>query len=385
MFVGVGASRVRDLFKKAKENAPCIVFIDEIDAVGRQRGAGIGGGNDEREQTLNQLLTEMDGFEGNTGIIIIAATNRPDVLDSALLRPGRFDRQITVDLPDRKGRLKILEVHARNKRLSDEVSLEAIALRTPGFSGAELANLLNEAAILTARRRKDAIGTLEIDDAIDRVSIGLPKNPLLDSTRKRMTAYHEIGHALLTTILEHGDPLNKVTIIPRSGGIEGFSQTLPSEEIIDSGLYTRAWMLDRIKMILGGRAVEVEVFGEDAIDAGAANDIGKVTQIARQMVTMFGMSDLGMVAFEGNNEEVFLGRNLMPRSEHSEELASRIDQKVREIVLFCYAEARRLLRENRPLVDRLVEVLMDKETIDGEEFRQLVEEYKKSQSTVSAQ
>ncbi|HTL90510.1 MAG TPA: ATP-dependent zinc metalloprotease FtsH, partial [Leptolyngbya sp.] len=383
MFVGVGASRVRDLFKKAKENAPCIVFIDEIDAVGRQRGTGIGGGNDEREQTLNQLLTEMDGFEGNAGIIVIAATNRPDVLDSALLRPGRFDRQISVDLPDRKGRLKILEVHARNKKLAKEVDLEKIARQTPGFSGAELSNLLNEAAILTARRRKDAVTMLEIDDAIDRVSIGLAKNPLLDSTRKRMTAYHEIGHALLTTLLDNADPLNKVTIIPRSGGIEGFSQTVPNEETIDSGLYTRAWMLDRIKVILGGRAVEAEVFGEDAIDAGAASDIGKVTQIARQMVTMFGMSDLGPVALESANDEVFLGRNMMPRSEHSEELASKIDQKVREIAKYCYAEARRLLRDNRPLVDRLVDVLIDQETIEGDQFRAIVEEYRQSISTAS--
>lgn len=378
MFVGVGASRVRDLFKKAKENAPCIVFIDEIDAVGRQRGAGIGGGNDEREQTLNQLLTEMDGFEGNAGIIIIAATNRPDVLDSALLRPGRFDRQISVDLPDRKGRLKILEVHARNKKLAEEVDLEKIARQTPGFSGAELANLLNEAAILTARRRKDAVTMLEIDDAIDRVSIGLTKNPLLDSNRKRMTAYHEIGHALLTTVLENADPLNKVTIIPRAGGIEGFSQTIPNEETIDSGLYTRAWMLDRIKVILGGRAVEAEVYGEDAIDTGAASDIGKVTQIARQMVTIFGMSDLGPVALESMGDEVFLGRNLMPRSEHSEELASQIDTKVREIAKYCYTEARRLIRENRPLVDRLVDVLLEQETIEGEQFRKIVEEYRQS-------
>lgn len=383
MFVGVGASRVRDLFEQAKANAPCIVFIDEIDAVGRQRGAGLGGGNDEREQTLNQLLTEMDGFEGNAGIIIIAATNRPDVLDSALLRPGRFDRQISVDLPDRKGRLKILEVHARNKKLADEVDLEKIARQTPGFSGAELANLLNEAAILTARRRKDAVTMLEIDDAIDRVSIGLSKNPLLDSNRKRMTAYHEIGHALLTTILENADPLNKVTIIPRAGGIEGFSQTIPNEETIDSGLYTRAWMLDRIKVILGGRAVEAEVYGEDAIDTGAASDIGKVTQIARQMVTIFGMSDLGSVAFESMGDEVFLGRNLMPRSEYSEELASQIDTKVREIAKFCYAEARRLVSENRPLVDRLVDVLLEQETIEGDQFRKIVEEYRQSIPTAN--
>lgn len=383
MFVGVGASRVRDLFKKAKENAPCIIFIDEIDAVGRQRGAGIGGGNDEREQTLNQLLTEMDGFEGNAGIIIIAATNRPDVLDSALLRPGRFDRQVSVDLPSYRGRLTILEVHARNKKLSEDVSLEAVARRTPGFSGAELANLLNEAAILTARRRKDAITMLEVDDAIDRVSIGLPMNPLLDSTRKRTTAYHEIGHALLTTILKHADPLSKVTIIPRSGGIEGVAQTMPNEETIDSGLYTRSWILDRITVALGGRAVEAEVFGEDAIDTGAASDIRMVTQLARQMVTMFGMSDLGPVALESAGEEVFLGRNLMPRSEVSEEMASKIDQQVREIAKHCYAEARRLLRENRPLIDRLVDVLIEQETIDGEQFRKLVEEYRQSQSAAS--
>jgi cell division protease FtsH len=260
MFVGVGASRVRDLFKKAKETAPCIIFIDEIDAVGRQRGAGIGGGNDEREQTLNQLLTEMDGFEGNTGIIIIAATNRPDVLDTALLRPGRFDRQVIVDLPGYNGRLGILKVHARNKKLSDDVSLEAIARRTPGFSGADLANLLNEAAILTARRRKESISLLEIDDAVDRITIGLALTPLLDSKKKRLIAYHEIGHALLMTLLENSDPLNKVTIIPRSGGVGGFAQQVFNEEMVDSGLYTRSWLVDQITIALGGRASEEVIF-----------------------------------------------------------------------------------------------------------------------------
>jgi cell division protease FtsH len=375
MFVGVGASRVRDLFKKAKENAPCIVFIDEIDAVGRQRGAGIGGGNDEREQTLNQLLTEMDGFEGNTGIIIIAATNRPDVLDYALLRPGRFDRQVTVDLPTFKGRLRILEVHARNKKLAPEVSLEAVARRTPGFSGADLANLLNEAAILTARRRKDAITPLEVDDAIDRVSIGLMRNPLLDSIRKRMTAYHEVGHALLTTLLKNADPLNKVTIIPRSGGIEGFTQTLPNEETIDSGLYTRSWILDEITVSLGGRAAEAEVFGEDQIDTGAGSDIRRVTRLARHMVTLYGMSDLGPVALESVGDEVFLGRNLMPRSECSEELAAKIDQQVRQIAMHCYQEARQMIRNNRELVDRLVDILLEQETVEGDQFRQVVAEY----------
>lgn len=375
MFVGVGASRVRDLFKKAKENAPCIVFIDEIDAVGRQRGAGIGGGNDEREQTLNQLLTEMDGFEGNTGIIIIAATNRPDVLDSALLRPGRFDRQVTVDLPSYNGRLGILEVHARNKKLEPEVSLEAIARRTPGFSGADLSNLLNEAAILTARRRKDAISMLEIDDAIDRVTIGLTLTPLLDSKKKRLIAYHEVGHALLMTMLKNSDPLNKVTIIPRSGGVGGFAQQSFNEEMIDSGLYTKGWLTDRITIALGGRAAEEVVFGNAEVTAGASSDIKAVAELAREMVTRYGMSELGLVALESSGSEVFLGRGLMPRSEYSEEVATRVDQQVRAIAVHCYEAACRLIRENRPLVDRLVELLLEQETIEGDQFRQIVEEY----------
>jgi cell division protease FtsH len=374
MFVGVGASRVRDLFKKAKENAPCIIFIDEIDAVGRQRGAGIGGGNDEREQTLNQLLTEMDGFEGNTGIIIIAATNRPDVLDSALLRPGRFDRQVMVDLPTFKGRLGILEVHARNKKLDPEVSMEAIARRTPGFSGAELANMLNEAAILTARRRKDAITGLEIDDAIDRVTIGLTLTPLLDSKKKRLIAYHEVGHALLMTLLPHTNPLDKVTIIPRSGGIGGFAKPLLSGE--DMRIDSRSEIVDRITVSLGGRAAEEEVFGHDEVTDGAAGDVRSVASIARQMVTLYGMSDLGPIALEGGGGEVFLGRDLMNQSsECSEEMATKIDRQIREIVFRCHAEARRLIKENRALVDRLAEVLLDQETIEGDQFRQLVAEY----------
>ncbi|WP_317135021.1 ATP-dependent zinc metalloprotease FtsH [Leptolyngbya sp. BL0902] len=375
MFVGVGASRVRDLFRKAKDNAPCIVFIDEIDAVGRQRGAGIGGGNDEREQTLNQLLTEMDGFEGNSGIIVIAATNRVDVLDTALLRPGRFDRQVVVDLPTYSGRLSILEVHARNKKIEPEVSLEAVARRTPGFSGAELANLLNEAAILTARRRKEAVTMQEIEDAIDRITIGLSLTPLLDSSRKRMTAYHEVGHALLTTLLTHSDELNKVTIIPRSGGIEGFTQSLPNEDIIDSGLYTRNWIVDRITVALGGFAAEAEVFGDDETSTGASGDIQQVTNLARQMVTLYGMTDLGPVALESMDNQVFLGRNLMPRSEVSEEMASKIDAKVREIALTCLTRARQLLRDNRVLMDNLVDLLMERETIDGDEFRQIVSQH----------
>lgn len=376
MFVGVGASRVRDLFRKAKEHAPCIVFIDEIDAVGRQRGAGIGGGNDEREQTLNQLLTEMDGFEGNNGVIIIAATNRPDVLDTALLRPGRFDRQVTVDLPSFKGRLGILQVHARNKKLAPEVSLETIARRTPGFSGADLANLLNEAAILTARRRKDAIANLEINDAIDRVTIGLKLNPLLDSKKKWMTAYHEVGHALVATLIKNADPVEKVTIIPRSGGVEGFTSFTLDDEMLDTeGLRSRSLLLNRITIALGGRAAEAEIYGEDEIDTGAGSDIRKVTNLAREMVTLYGMSDLGPVALESPNNEVFLGRDWMARAEYSEEMAAKIDRQVREIALHCYEEARRIIRENRALVDRLVEALLDKETIEGDEFRQIVAQY----------
>ncbi|NMG09828.1 ATP-dependent zinc metalloprotease FtsH [Brasilonema sp. UFV-L1] len=375
MFVGVGASRVRDLFKKAKENAPCLIFIDEIDAVGRQRGAGIGGGNDEREQTLNQLLTEMDGFEGNTGIIIIAATNRPDVLDTALLRPGRFDRQVIVDAPDRKGRLEILKVHARNKKVDPSVSLEVIARRTPGFTGADLANLLNEAAILTARRRKEAITQLEIDDAIDRLTIGLTLNPLLDSKKKRLIAYHEVGHALLSTLLENADPLNKVTIIPRSGGVGGFSQQILNEEMIDSGLYTKAWLHDNITMTLGGKAAEVEVFGESEVTGGASNDLKVVTNLARKMVTMYGMSELGLVALESQSSDVFLGRDWMNRSEYSEEMATKIDRQVRAMAVSCYKEARRIINENRALVDRLVDLLVEQETIEGEQFRKIVAEY----------
>ncbi|NET00461.1 MAG: ATP-dependent zinc metalloprotease FtsH [Sphaerospermopsis sp. SIO1G2] len=375
MFVGVGASRVRDLFKKAKDNAPCLIFIDEIDAVGRQRGVGIGGGNDEREQTLNQLLTEMDGFEGNTGIIIIAATNRPDVLDSALLRPGRFDRQVIVDVPDRKGRLSILQVHAQNKTIDPSVSLEVVARRTPGFTGADLANLLNEAAILTARRRKEAITQLEIEDAIDRLTIGMTLNPLMDTKKKRLIAYHEVGHALLATLLPHSDPLNKVTIIPRSGGIGGFSQQIYNEDMVDSGLYTRAWIKDQITMTLGGKAAEVEVFGESEATGGASSDLKAVTNLARKMVTMYGMSDLGLVALEENND-AYLGRDWMNnKSEYSEEMAIKIDYKVREIALSSYLEARQIIKENRYTVDRLVELLIEQETVEGEQFRKIVSEY----------
>ena len=370
MFVGVGASRVRDLFKKAKDNAPCIIFIDEIDAVGRQRGAGIGGGNDEREQTLNQLLTEMDGFEGNTGIIIIAATNRPDVLDSALLRPGRFDRQVTVDAPDIKGRLEILEVHSRNKKLDPSVSLDAIARRTPGFTGADLANLLNEAAILTARRRKDAITILEIDDAVDRVVAGMEGAALVDSKNKRLIAYHEVGHALVGTLIKDHDPVQKVTLIPRGQAL-GLTWFTPNEE---QGLISRSQILARIMAALGGRAAEEIVFGKAEVTTGAGNDLEQVTNMARQMVTRFGMSDLGPLSLETQQGEVFLGRDWGNKSEYSEEISSRIDSQVRGIISSCYIKAKGILQENRIILERLVDLLAEQETIDGDLFRKIVEE-----------
>ncbi len=370
MFVGVGASRVRDLFKKAKDNAPCLIFIDEIDAVGRQRGAGIGGGNDEREQTLNQLLTEMDGFEGNTGIIIIAATNRPDVLDAALLRPGRFDRQVIVDAPDLKGRLEILKVHARNKKIDPSVSLEAIARRTPGFTGADLANLLNEAAILTARRRKEAITLLEIDAAVDRVVAGMEGTALVDSKSKRLIAYHEVGHALVGTLIKDHEPVQKVTLIPRGQAL-GLTWFTPNEE---QGLVSRSQLKARITATLAGRAAEEIVFGKPEVTTGAGNDLQQVTNMARQMVTRFGMSNLGPLSLENQSQEVFLGRDWMNKSEYSEEIAAKIDSQVREIINQCYQISKKLLQDNRKVLERLVDLLSDEETIDGELFRKIVAE-----------
>ncbi|MEL6816036.1 MAG: AAA family ATPase, partial [Cyanobacteria bacterium J06598_3] len=370
-FVGVGASRVRDLFKKAKENAPCIIFIDEIDAVGRSRGAGIGGGNDEREQTLNQLLTEMDGFEGNTGIIVIAATNRADVLDSALLRPGRFDRQVQVDPPDIKGRREVLEVHARNKKVADEVSMDAIARRTPGFTGADLANLLNEAAILTARRRKEAVTMTEIDDSIDRVVAGMEGTPLTDGKSKRLIAYHEVGHAIIGTLVKDHDPVQKVTLIPR-GQAQGLTWFTPSE---DQMLISRGQLKARIMGALGGRAAEDVIFGDSEITTGAGNDLQQLTGMARQMVTRFGMSDLGQLALETEQGPAFVGGGWGGRNEYSEEIASRIDSAVREIVQKCYEDTCNIIRDNRDVVDRVVDLLIEKESIDGDEFREIVGEY----------
>ena len=371
MFVGVGASRVRDLFKKAKENSPCLIFIDEIDAVGRQRGAGIGGGNDEREQTLNQLLTEMDGFEGNNGIIIIAATNRPDVLDSALMRPGRFDRQVMVDAPDIKGRLSILKVHSKNKKLSPNLSLENIARRTPGFTGADLANLLNEAAILTARRRKDSITITEVDDAVDRIIAGMEGQPLTDGKSKRLIAYHEVGHELVGTLVKDHDPVQKVTVIPR-GQAKGLTWFSPDD---DQMLVSRAQLKARIMGALGGRAAEDIVFGREEVTTGAGGDIQQVASMARQMVTKFGMSDLGPVALEGDSQEVFLGRDLMTRNDISDAISRQIDEKVREMVKRCYEETLSIVEDNRQAMDKLVEILIEKETIDGEEFCKILAEF----------
>ena len=372
MFVGVGASRVRDLFRKAKEKAPCIVFIDEIDAVGRQRGAGIGGGNDEREQTLNQLLTEMDGFADNSGVILLAATNRPDVLDTALMRPGRFDRRIQVGLPDRPGRESILAVHARTRPLSDEVSLAEWASRTPGFSGADLANLLNEAAILTARHGASFLGNRELEEALERITMGLTAAPLQDGAKKRLIAYHEIGHALVASLTPHADPVDKVTLLPRSGGVGGFTRFFPDEEIIDSGLVTRAYLRARLVMALGGRAAEIVVFGDSEVTQGASGDLQMVSQLAREMVTRFGFSDLGPVALEGQDQEVFLGRDLVnTRQSYAESTGREIDHRVRALAQEALQQAIDLLTPRRQLMDRLVEALIEEETLQSDRFHAL--------------
>nr|WP_304440532.1 MULTISPECIES: ATP-dependent zinc metalloprotease FtsH [unclassified Synechococcus] len=372
LFVGVGASRVRDLFRKAKEKAPCIVFIDEIDAVGRQRGAGIGGGNDEREQTLNQLLTEMDGFADNSGVILLAATNRPDVLDTALMRPGRFDRRIQVGLPDRRGRESILAVHARTRPLSDEVSLADWACRTPGFSGADLANLLNEAAILTARHQSSFLGNRELEEALERITMGLTAAPLQDGAKKRLIAYHEIGHALVAALTPHADPVDKVTLLPRSGGVGGFTRFFPDEEIIDSGLVTRAYLRARLVMALGGRAAEIVVFGDSEVTQGASGDLQMVSQLAREMVTRFGFSDLGPVALEGQDQEVFLGRDLVnTRQSYAESTGREIDRRVRALAQEALHQAIDLLQSRRQLMDRLVEALIEEETLQSDRFHVL--------------
>lgn len=373
MFVGVGASRVRDLFEQAKTNAPCIVFIDEIDAVGRQRGAGMGGGNDEREQTLNQLLTEMDGFEGNTGIILIAATNRPDVLDAALLRPGRFDRQVVVDRPDFGGRLEILNVHARGKSLSKDVDLEKIARRTPGFTGADLANLLNESAILAARRNLTEVSMDEVNDAIDRILAGPEKKDrVMSEKRKTLVAYHEAGHALVGALMPDYDPVQKISIIPR-GAAGGLTWFTPSEDRMDSGLYSRSYLQNQMAVALGGRIAEEIVFGEEEVTTGASSDLQQVAKVARQMVTRFGMSEvLGPVALGRQQGNMFMGRDIMAERDFSEKTAAAIDNEVRLLVEQAYRRAKDVLVGNRHVLNALAEMLVEKETVDSEELQNLL-------------
>lgn len=366
MFIGIGAARIRDLFKKASENTPCIVFIDEIDAVGRERGAGIGGGNDEREQTLNQLLTEMDGFKENKGVIVVGATNRVDILDAALLRPGRFDRQITVGLPDRLGRIGILKVHAKNKPFDEDVSLVQLANRTPGFSGADLANLLNESAILATRYKKTTITKNEVNEAADRIIGGIAGTTMEDTKNKKLIAYHEVGHAIVGSVLENHDEVEKITLIPR-GGAKGLTWFTPEE---DQMLLSRSELLARIITTLAGRVTEQIIFGDPEITTGASNDLQQVTNIARQMVTRYGMSNIGPIALEDdNNEQMFLG------GESNDAIADRIDTEVCKIINHCEQIATEIILDNRVVIDLAVEKLLDAETIDGAEFRKLVSEY----------
>ena len=368
MFVGVGASRVRDLFDQAKKSAPCIVFIDEIDAVCRQRGAGLGGGHDEREQTLNQLLVEMDGFSANEGIIMIAATNRPDILDPALLRPGRFDRQIVVDRPDIKGRTEILKVHVKGKPMGPDVNLDVIAQRTPGFTGADLSNLVNEAALLTARKDKKAINMPEMEEAAERVIMGPErKSRVISDKEKRLTAYHEGGHTIVGMLLEHTDPVHKVTIIPR-GRAGGYTLSLPKE---DKYYATRSEMLDELKVLLGGRVAEALVLKE--ISSGASNDLQRATQLARQMICEYGMSEnIGPVTFGHRQDQVFLGRDIARDKDYSEEVAAEIDKEVRSFMEDAYAATEKLLSDNIDKLHVIAKALMEKETLEEEEINQLV-------------
>ncbi|MBF1090773.1 ATP-dependent zinc metalloprotease FtsH [Solobacterium sp.] len=367
MFVGVGASRVRDMFKKAQQTAPCIIFIDEIDAVGRQRGAGFGGGHDEREQTLNQLLVEMDGMEENTGVVVIAATNRPDVLDPALLRAGRFDRQITVALPDRKGREAILHVHARNKKFVKDLDLGALAKRTPGFSGADLENVLNEAAILAVRENKDEIGMKQIDEAIDRVMMGPAKvSRTYDDKTKKLVAYHESGHAIIGLFLENAQVVQKVTIIPR-GQAGGYNLMTPKEEKM---MHTKNDLLDTITSYMGGRTAE-ELFFDD-ITTGASNDIQNATNIAKDMVTLYGMSDLGPIKYNAGNENVFLGRDYNQPNNVSGEVAYEIDQEVRKIINTCHTKARQIIEAHKTELETIAHALMEYETLTAEQIQRVV-------------
>lgn len=381
MFVGVGASRVRDLFENAKKNAPCIIFIDEIDAVGRQRGAGLGGGHDEREQTLNQLLVEMDGFSSNEGIIIIAATNRPDILDPALLRPGRFDRQITVDRPDVKGREAVLRVHARNKPLDPSVNLRAIAQRTPGFSGADLENLLNEAALVAARQNKKKIDMSDVDEATDRVIAGPSKKSRVISEKERkIVAWHEAGHAVIGLMLDEADTVHKVTIVPR-GQAGGYNVMLPKE---DRYFLTKPELLDKITGLLGGRVAEEITFGE--VSTGAHNDFQRATNIARRMVTEFGMSDkLGPMQFGQHQGQVFLGRDIGNEQNYSDAIAYEIDLEIQRFIKDCYERARKILTENKDKLDLIAETLLEVETLDAEQINYLVKHGKLPDRTSSSE
>lgn len=374
MFVGVGASRVRDLFDQAKKHQPCIIFIDEIDAVGRQRGAGLGGGHDEREQTLNQLLVEMDGFDENTNIIVIAATNRPDILDNALLRPGRFDRQIVINRPDILGREQILGVHSKNKPLADEVDLKVLAKRTPGFTGADLQNLLNEAALLAARHNKAKIEMDDLEEAIDKVMAGPEKKSrIISDEEKENTAYHEVGHALLSKLLKNCDPLHKVSIIPRGMAL-GITMTLPEKDHLTM---SKVQLLDRITMTLGGRVAEEMIYGKDSITTGASNDLEKVTALARKMVTSYGMSEkMGNMAYGKSEEHVFMGRDFGHTRDFSEEIAAEIDKEVKKIVDECYENARELLKENRDMLEYISKKLLEEETLDEKEFVELMDKIK---------
>uniref|UniRef100_UPI00398D6A2E ATP-dependent zinc metalloprotease FtsH n=1 Tax=Thermotoga maritima TaxID=2336 RepID=UPI00398D6A2E len=371
LFVGVGAARVRDLFAQAKAHAPSIVFIDEIDAVGRHRGAGLGGGHDEREQTLNQLLVEMDGFDSKEGIIVMAATNRPDILDPALLRPGRFDKKIVVDPPDMLGRKKILEIHTRNKPLAEDVNLEIIAKRTPGFVGADLENLVNEAALLAAREGRDKITMKDFEEAIDRVIAGPARKSLLISpAEKRIIAYHEAGHAVVSTVVPNGEPVHRISIIPRGYKALGYTLHLPEE---DKYLVSRNELLDKLTALLGGRAAEEVVFGD--VTSGAANDIERATEIARNMVSQLGMSEeLGPLAWGKEEQEVFLGKEITRLRNYSEEVASKIDEEVKKIVTNSYERAKEIIRKYRKQLDNIVEILLEKETIEGDELRRILSE-----------
>ena len=373
MFVGVGASRVRDLFSRAKEKSPCIVFIDEIDSIGRQRGAGIGGGNDEREQTLNQLLTELDGFGDNSGVIVLAATNRPDVLDSALTRPGRFDRRIDIFLPDRQGRADILAVHSRSRPLAEEVSLERLSLLTAGFSGAQLENLLNEAALITARSNANEINNQFIQEALDRLTLGIATSPLLNNNKKLLIAYREVGRALVSYYTPNSDKIEKISILPRNNSEMGLTKFLPNEENIDSGLYTKSYLYSKIILNLAAHASEKLIYGKDEVTQSSIFELETATNLAKQMVIRFGFSPLGPISLETESENIFLGRDLLNRnSQNSQLTAKAIDDQIISIINFALEKSTSILSDKRSIMDSIVDLLLEKETIDYEQFKLII-------------